>query len=214
MLADRLDYVVGVDPHRDSHALAVVHVVGGVVVFEATVVANSSGYAHALKLVDQHAAGRGAFAVAGTGSFVAGLTRFLIVRGEQVLAVGRLRRERRSGGKTDALDAVGAARGVLTGERPATARAGGERQALQALVAASGRFDTRLTHSRTWSPVTPPATLPPRNLLEAPLAGWWSSGAAAEASAPLGRSSYQGFQIGVNPGVPGVLPASGPPNAL
>ena len=24
MLADQLDYVVGVDPHRDSHALAVV----------------------------------------------------------------------------------------------------------------------------------------------------------------------------------------------
>ena len=29
MLADELDYVVGVDPHRDSHALAVVHVVSG-----------------------------------------------------------------------------------------------------------------------------------------------------------------------------------------
>src|SRR2546426_12480437 len=37
MLADQLDYVVGVDPHRDSHALAVVHVVGGTVVFEAAV---------------------------------------------------------------------------------------------------------------------------------------------------------------------------------
>ena len=44
MLADQLDYVVGVDPHRDSHALAVVHVVSGVVVFEATVVASSDGY--------------------------------------------------------------------------------------------------------------------------------------------------------------------------
>jgi hypothetical protein len=36
MLADQLDYVVGVDPHRDSHALAVVEVVTGAVVFEAT----------------------------------------------------------------------------------------------------------------------------------------------------------------------------------
>ena len=36
MLADQLDYVVGVDPHRDSHALAVVHIVSGAVVFEAT----------------------------------------------------------------------------------------------------------------------------------------------------------------------------------
>jgi hypothetical protein len=47
-----------------------------------------------------------------------------------------LRRERRSGGKTDALDAVCAARSALAQERPATPRAGAERQALQALVAA------------------------------------------------------------------------------
>ena len=33
--------------------------------------------------------------------------------GERVFEVGRLRRERRSGGKTDALDAVRAARSVL-----------------------------------------------------------------------------------------------------
>jgi hypothetical protein len=32
MLADQLDYVVGVDPHRDSHALAVVEAVTGAVV--------------------------------------------------------------------------------------------------------------------------------------------------------------------------------------
>jgi len=37
MLADQLDYVVGVDPHRDLHALAVVHVLSGAVIFEATV---------------------------------------------------------------------------------------------------------------------------------------------------------------------------------
>jgi transposase len=136
MLADQLDYVIGVDPHRDSHALAVVHVISGAIVFEATVAANSNGYAQALKLVDQHARGRRAFAVEGTGSFGSGLTRFLIGRGEHVLEVGRLRRERRSGGKSDALDAVRAARSVLSQERPATPRAGGERQALQALVAA------------------------------------------------------------------------------
>jgi transposase len=50
MLADRLDYVVGVDPHRDVHALAIVEVRTGGVVFEASVAANSSGYAAALEL--------------------------------------------------------------------------------------------------------------------------------------------------------------------
>ena len=136
MLADQLDYIVGVDPHRDSHALAIVHVVSGAVVFESTVIANNDGYARALELAERHALGRRVFAIEGTGSFGAGLTRFLTGRGERVLEVGRLRRERRSGGKTDALDAVRAARSALSQQRPATPRAGGERQALQALVAA------------------------------------------------------------------------------
>ena len=49
MLADQLDYVVGVDPHRDVHALGVVEVRSGVVVFETTVAADSGGYAEALR---------------------------------------------------------------------------------------------------------------------------------------------------------------------
>ena len=136
MLADQLGYVVGVDPHRDSHALAVVDVASGVVLFEATIAANSDGYTRALELVDRHATGRRAFAVEGTGSFGAGLTRFLTGCGERVLEVGRLRRERRSGGKTDALDAIRAARSVLAQNRPASPRAGGDRDALRALMAA------------------------------------------------------------------------------
>ena len=119
MLADQLDYVVGVDPHRDLHALAVVHVLSGRIVMETTVTASSDGYAQALKLAEAHAPGRRAFAVEGTGSFGAGLTRFLTGRGERVLEVSRLRRERRSGGKTDALDALRAASSVLAQERPA-----------------------------------------------------------------------------------------------
>jgi hypothetical protein len=144
MLADQLDYVIGVDPHRDSHALAIVEVVTGVVVFEANVSASSDGYAQALTLVEQHAQGRRAFAVEGTGSFGRGLTRFLDGRGERVLEVGRLRRERRTGGKTDALDAIRAGRSVLATERPSAPRAGGQRQALQALVAArEGAVDAK-----------------------------------------------------------------------
>jgi len=136
MLADQLDYVIGVDPHRDTHALAVVEVRTGVVVLEASVAANSSGYEHAVELADEHAPGRRVFAIEGAGSFGAGLTRHLSGRNEGVVEVSRLRRERRSGGKTDALDAIRAARSVLTQKRPATPRAGGEREALRALMAA------------------------------------------------------------------------------
>ncbi len=136
MLADQLDYIVGVDPHRDTHAVAVVHVLSGAVVVEATVRASRDGYAEALRLADEYAPGRRAFAIEGTGSYGLGLSRFLTGRTERVLEVGRLRRERRTGGKTDALDAVRAARSALANERPSMPRAGGERQALQALVAA------------------------------------------------------------------------------
>ncbi len=52
MVADQVDYVVGVDPHRDEHALGVVEVRSGVVVFEAVVAADSGGYAEALVLED------------------------------------------------------------------------------------------------------------------------------------------------------------------
>jgi hypothetical protein len=100
MLADELDYVVGVDPHRDVHALAVVDVRTGGVVFEATAAADAEGYACVLRRVDQHARGRRVFAVEGTGSFGAGLARFLIDHQERVLEVGRLRRERQSGKPT------------------------------------------------------------------------------------------------------------------
>ena len=136
MLADELDYVVGVDPHRDENALGVVEVRTGVVVFETSVAADGGGYDEALRVAEQHAPGRRAFAVEGTGSYGAGLTRFLASCGERVFEVGRLRRERRSGGKSDALDAVRAARSVLTKKQPALPRSTGEREALRALMAA------------------------------------------------------------------------------
>src|SRR4029453_18148391 len=126
MLADQLDYMIGVDPHRDVHAIAVLEVRTGGVVYEAAVAADTSGYRHTLALAAEQPAGRRACAVEGSGSFGAGLTRFLAGRGETVFEVGRLRRERRSGGKTDALDAVRAARAVLEQKRPATPRSNGE----------------------------------------------------------------------------------------
>jgi transposase len=136
MLADQLDFVVGVDSHRDTHAVAVVAVVTGVVVFEASVSADSDGYLETLRLASAHAPGRRAFAIEGTASYGAGLTRYLLERDEQVFEVGRPRRERRSGGKTDALDAIRAARSVLTQKRGAMPRSAGEREALRALMAA------------------------------------------------------------------------------
>jgi Transposase len=136
MLADELDYVVGVDPHRDTHALAIVHAATGAALFEAEVAASERGYAQALSRAEREAPGRRAWAIEGTGSYGAGLARFLTARGERVLEVGRARRERRSHAKTDALDALRAARSVLGEAQLASPRAAGEREALRALMVA------------------------------------------------------------------------------
>ena len=124
MLADELDYVVGVDTHRDTHALAVVAASsGGVVVVEPSLSACPDGYRRLLELAQTHAAGARAFAVEGTGSFGAGLTRFLVERGEQVLEVERPSRARGRRGKSDSLDAVRCRpRRARRGQAGATAR--------------------------------------------------------------------------------------------
>src|SRR3954466_9236245 len=135
MLADELDYLLGVDPHRDAHALAVVRAATGGVVVEAEVAAAASGYRQALRLAQTHAAGRRAWAIEGSGSYGAGLARFLAAHGERVLEVHRLTRDRRSHAKSDAIDAVRAARTALSRDLQATPRVGGGREALRVLVA-------------------------------------------------------------------------------
>jgi transposase len=108
----------------------------GAALFEVQVRASERGYAQALRLAEREAAGRRAWAIEGTGSYGAGLTRFLSARGERVLEVGRTRRERRSQAKTDAIDALRAARSVLGTVQLASPRAAGEREALRALMVA------------------------------------------------------------------------------
>src|SRR3989475_8530315 len=107
MVADSLDVVIGVDPPRDAHALALVAAASGALLLEAVVEASTDGYGDALELARAHAPGRRAWAIEGTGCYGAGLARFLLARGERVLEVDRPRRERRAQrGKSDALDAL------------------------------------------------------------------------------------------------------------
>jgi transposase len=136
MLADELDYVLGVDPHRDRHALALVEVASGALVAEAALAASEVGYRQALEWAEAQAPGRRAWAIEGTGSYGAGLTRFLQQQGERVLEVGRLRRERTPRGKSDALDALRAARAVLGSPRAGNPRRGERRDGLRSLLVA------------------------------------------------------------------------------
>ena len=48
MLAEQVDYVVGVDTHRDQHALAIVDAHTGAVIAQTTTAASARGYADAV----------------------------------------------------------------------------------------------------------------------------------------------------------------------
>jgi transposase len=137
MLADELDYVLGVDTHRDEHVIAVVTAPAGAVVAGASAAANAHGYRALLGVAERHASGRRAWAIEGTGSYGAGLRRYLEARGESVLEVSRLpRSERRLRGKDDRLDAARTARAALASETLALPRSGERREALRLLLVA------------------------------------------------------------------------------
>jgi len=136
MLADQVDVVIGVDTHKHTHSAAVVLSSTGAVMTETTVDADPGGYLALLDLAEAHGPRR-AWAIEGTGSYGAGLTRFLEETGEQVIELERPERARRHGGaKSDPLDAIRAAREALGREHLAQPRARGERAALSVLLCA------------------------------------------------------------------------------
>jgi transposase len=135
MLEGQIQFVIGVDTHRDTHTAAVCDPAGAVLV-HATVATSTAGHRQLLGWAQRHAWGARVWAVEGTGSFGAGLTSLLTDHGELVVEVDRPKRPaRRNGAKSDVLDAARAAREVLAREHLAQPRARGEREALRVLLA-------------------------------------------------------------------------------
>ena len=75
MLAERVDYVIGVDTHRDQHTLAVVAAPTGAVLAQTTVRTDVRGYREALRFAGRHAGGVRVWAIEGAGHYGAGFTR-------------------------------------------------------------------------------------------------------------------------------------------
>ena len=125
---------VGVDTHKHEHVARALdelgQVVGGL-----QVEANLDGYTELLEwlgaLGDDVVVG-----IEGAGSYGAGLCELLLAEGIAVVEVERPRRQERRRGKSDQIDALAAAKKVLAKEGLSTPRAGGTRQALQALLVA------------------------------------------------------------------------------
>jgi transposase len=137
MLADELDYVVGVDTHRDQHAVAIVDAHTGAVIAQTTTAAGARGYADAVRFADRHAPRDRLWAIEGAGHYGVGLVRHLQRRSEAVQEIERTSRsERRLRGKDDQLDAVRAARSALAHEHRGRPRAGEHQEALRLLLLA------------------------------------------------------------------------------
>jgi transposase len=102
----------GVDTHVDVHVAAVLDLLGRTIA-TATFPASGGGYEELLGWASSHGLVARA-GVEGTGSYGAGLARFLAATGVEVLEVTRPAREdRRHAGKSDSTDAIAAARVVL-----------------------------------------------------------------------------------------------------
>ena len=65
MLEDELDYVLGVDTHRDEHVMVIVTAPAGAVVAGRSVPANARGYRESLRVAGRLAPGRRAWAIEG-----------------------------------------------------------------------------------------------------------------------------------------------------
>jgi transposase len=136
MASTEIQLTVGVDTHADVHVAAALDHLGRLMATQ-SVSTTPAGYrtlvawAGRLGTVER-------FGIEGTGSYGAGLTRWLRGRGFEVLEVERPKRQnRRRHGKSDAIDAEAAARAVQAGTATAQPKSGdGPIEMLRTLQAA------------------------------------------------------------------------------
>ena len=137
MIADAGPPVTGgVDTHAEVHVAGVADQTGrvlGVKEFPAT----AQGYAAALAWMRGHG-DLVKVGVEGTGSYGAGLARYLAAQGIEVAEVMRPNRQaRRRRGKSDAADAIAAALAALNGEASGQPKSGdGAVESIRALLVA------------------------------------------------------------------------------
>ena len=112
------DVIIGVDTHKSTH-VAVAITKQGARLATLSIPASSHGYVE-LEAWSRSLGSIDAFGIEGTGSYGAGLSRYLLSKGHKVVEVTRPYRQLRDRhGKSDSLDAEGTARSVLSGQASA-----------------------------------------------------------------------------------------------
>src|SRR5712691_4552255 len=126
----------GVDTHADVHVAAALDPIGGLLGVE-EFPATAAGYSHLLSWLGEFGT-VALVGIEGTGSYGAGLARYITTAGVRVVEVDRSdRQDRRRRGKSDPLDAVSAARAAQSGRaRGASKGRDGAVEAIRALMVA------------------------------------------------------------------------------
>jgi transposase len=119
--------IVGVDTHADVHVAAAVDHLGRML-GRLEVATTPSGYKRLLRWSQSLGSTPAVFGVEGTGSYGAGLARYLAESGCTVVEINRPdRRARRAHGKSDPIDAEAAGRAVLAGSARCVPKSGQDR---------------------------------------------------------------------------------------
>jgi transposase len=213
--------VVGVDTHRDTHTAAVCDCRGQALA-QLQVTADPDGYGALLAWARQAAGDSGLrWAVEGTRHYGLGLARHLAAAGEWVEEIDSSRHAgKRRAGKSDAIDAVRAARELLARPAPAQMRCDGDREALRLLMCDRDNAVASCKTARTVLAsviVTAPASLrerlrqiprdrrasvcatlacPPRADLQTPSVdtAWWRDGPASHRATGRGPMQTRAFE--------------------
>lgn len=152
IVAEHYAHVVGVDTHARTHTYAVLSSATGQVADTATFPTSPPGIGRALSWIGRRTTGAAVLiSIEGASSHGAGLTRAVLKAGIDACDVRPPRRASRTGkGKSDAIDAVAAARTVLgiDVESLLQPRADGDRNALRILVNARRSMDTQRSADR------------------------------------------------------------------
>jgi transposase len=150
-VAEAYDHVVGIDTHARTHTLTVVKAATGQVVDSGDFPTTPRGLHRAVSWVQRRCRGTVLAAVEGTASYGASITTELSDRGIPVAEVRPPTRSARArDGKSDPIDSLAAARGILAVpvNDLTIPRATGARSTLRVLLAARRLMDQQRTANR------------------------------------------------------------------
>ncbi len=151
IVAEKFAYVIGVDTHARTHTYAITAARTGACLGCEVFPVTAAGIKRAIGWIRRNTTGAVLAAVEGTRSYGASLTRALTAENMPVVEAKPPRKKARGGaGKTDAIDAMAAATGILgtdTG-RLLFPRIEGTRAAVSVLLAGRRRLEGQTTANR------------------------------------------------------------------